>query len=187
MAITGAFLLVRMLAFQKSTLFGCTIPLKPAASSNHLLYSPGSSWLYPSLVLTSQYSNNLTNDTAKFVLITPPLKGKSPPTIKTLGFVIHKKTTNLPANGSRFLFSVATSLPMGWDWAWDIPSKHYLFNHLNKKTSKNIYIQTTTKLGSLSRVLFNRRVRTRLLIGRDQPKVVPNIFWDCGCWSIRTA
>ena len=183
MAITGEFLLVRVLAFQKSTLFGCTIPLKPAASSNHLLYSPGSSWLYPSLVLTSQYSNDLTNDTAKFVLITPPLKGKSPPTIKTLGFV--------PANGSRLLFSVATSLPMGWDSEIGHGTSLQNFTCSTiKQKHQNISIsrlQTTTKLGSLSRVLFNSGGRTRLLIGRDQPKVVPNIFWDCGCWSSRTA
>ena len=56
-----------------------------------------------------------TDINAKFVLISPfPVEGKSSPPIKKLGLVIQlKKPTNLPANGSRFLFSVAASL--GWD------------------------------------------------------------------------
>ena len=46
----------------------------------------------------------------------PPLEGKSPPQLKDYGLSYIKKTTTiLPANGSRFLFSVSTYVPMGWD------------------------------------------------------------------------
>ena len=73
---------------------------------------------------------------------------------------------------------------MGWDGEIGPGTSFYTFlaiknqltiNEIMKKT----YILTTTKLGFLSRVLFNGGCRTCLLIGRDQTKVVlPNICWN---------
>ena len=59
---------------------------------------------------------------AKFVLIPPPppLDGKRPPQVKNWGLSYMKKTTNLPANWSRFLFQ--------WQPPSQ-PSKHDFSNH----------------------------------------------------------
>ena len=84
---------------------------------------------------------------------------------------------------SLFNGNVPPNLVRWWDWAWDIPSKHYLFNFQPLKQLKPLkhkYILTTTKLGSLSRVLFNRG--SHMFINGEGPtqRSIATVFWNVG-------
>ena len=72
-------------------------------------------------------------------------------------------TGNLPRNGVRW------EIEHG---AWDIPSRHYCFNHYKviKTTNKHLY-RAITKLGFLSRELFNRGGSHVFTNGLDRPQV----------------
>jgi hypothetical protein len=121
----------------------------------------------------------------------PPPEGKSPPN-KTIGLVIHLKNNNLPANGSRVLFSNSFSFPTGCDGetGYGTSLQNITFSTIKKqltpvKTHTYIYI-----LYSIYPDYHKIRISEQggligglhMFIHREGPSQssVAKHFWECG-------